>query len=133
MLIAQIESATMVGDDRAAVLRALAECKHHRRLGYRMTLIAAIDVHRSAPNVAYTDYQADAVDVLRFVYRHQLEWPIGIYEPPPSRVTGRLMGLCSQVKLASGDLVGAQDERGEPVWRRWDGSVPAPLSGQCCV
>lgn len=132
-MIAPIESAAMICDERATVLRALAKCKHHRRLGYRSTLILAIEVHQDAPDIAYTDYQADAVDVLRFVYRHQLEWPIGIYEPPTSRVTGRLMGLCSQIKLANGELVGAQDEHGEPVWRRWDGRVPAPLSGECCV
>lgn len=128
-----INSGSIVADERAAVLRVLAKCKHDRRLGYRALLVAAIELHKSWPEAAFVGHQADALDLLRFVYRHQLEWPVGLYEPPISRVTGRLMGLCTQIKLADGTLVGAQDENGQPVWRRWDGRVPGPLSGECCV
>jgi len=132
-MIGAIDSKHIVGEERGTVLRALAKCKHHRRQDYRTWLIALIEVHKAWLEASYLDHQADALDVLRFVYRHQLQWPIGIYEPPTSRVTGRLMGLCIQTKLSDGSVVGAQDERGEPVWRRWDGRVPAPLSGECCV
>ncbi len=127
-----IDSRTMTGAQREVVLRALAKCKHHRRLGYRATLVAAISVHKDWPDEPYDDNQADAVDLLRFVYRHQLTWPVGIYEPPPSRRTGREMGLCGQLTLDNGMVVGAQDQYGNPVWHRWDGRIPSPPSEDCC-
>lgn len=127
-----IDSRTMTCSQREVVLRALAKCRHDRSRFYRAAIVAAIDVHKERPEAPYTDDQADLLDLLRFVYRHQLTWPVGIYEPPFSRVTGRAMGLASQIRLKDGTMVGAQDQHGNPVWRRWDGHIPAPSSEDCC-
>lgn len=128
-----IDSRHIIGAEREGVLRALARCKHSRRFGYRTCVVALIGIHKDWPEAAYDNNQADALDLLRFVYRHQLKWPIGIYEPPISRVSMRAMGLASQIKLNDGTLIGAQNAHGEPVWRRWDGYLPSPLSEECCV
>jgi len=107
--------------DRELVLRALAKCKHKsKRHPWGMakgTIASLIDIHKRNPECAGEPENINLLDGIRFLYRSQLPWPLGIYEPPTNMFTGKPMHV-SPIPDANGDF----------LWRDWAGQLSSPYS-----